>query len=198
MFKIKDIKVGTFESDYQDNIQLQFNSDTKFTALLKYLSQLGIDYQQTLANLCKLYDLSNADLLNNQYVLNSIGYALNLPPLSAFSNITPEQYLLVIKGQLAKNQWDGTNKGMTDILNSLFPQFQFVLQDIGTMQIKISLIPLVTIDDVTKDLFKSGYFTPKPIGVDVELEIADEILFSWDNNYVAGPPQLGAWDNSVW
>lgn len=196
--EIKSIIAGTYENDYNGNIQMQFNSDNKFTAFMEMLSNYGTEYQNSLIKFGDLYNLNNEELLSNTYVLNSIGYVLNLPPLSSFPNITAEQYLFIVKGQLVKNQWDGTNAGMLSILQEIFPEFQFILEDTGIMQIKISLIPLTTIDSVTQQLFEDGYFTPKPAGVSVELSVADNIYFAWNVDYQEGPPQLGKWGVGVW
>lgn len=199
MFNVKNIKTGTFADNYQSNIQLQFNGDANFVAFMQTLANEGIDYQNKLVEFGNLFNLNNPDIVNQPFVLDAIGYILGIPPISAFPTLTASDYLLIIKGKQAQNLYDGTNISMLNLLNSLFEgKFRFFIQDTGNMSISIFLIPITTISPTEQQLFEDGYFTPKPAGVSVNLTVADKAFFSWDNDYVAGPPQLAGWETGVW
>lgn len=199
MFEVKNIESPTFENKYRKNIQLQFNGNTPNFELIKTLSTMGVEYMQILSTLTSQFNTNNPELLNNIYLLNTIGYMLNLPPITSFPNITSEEYLLLIKGQQAKKLYDGTNKSLIDILNTIFAgKFRFFIEDKGKMEITIFLIPITTISNTERQLYLEGYFTPKPAGVFVTLDIAEQVYFAWDTEYSAGPPQLAGWDTGVW
>ena len=204
---MKEIQVPTFESDYRDNIQLQFNDDQKFVELVQTLCEYGIEYQETLAALSNAYKLDPSQFTEvtdqNTFILNSIGQFLNLPPMEYFDfPSTPYQYYIrVIQGQQAKNAYDGTNQSLINVLNTTFAgQYQFILEDTGKMSLKVYLVPLGTtqVDPVDEELFNNGWFVPKPAGVNIEYQVSDQIYFGWDITYQAGPPQITGWDNGVW
>lgn len=200
MFEVKNINVKDFNSKYRNNIQLQFNADQKFVSFMESLANYGVEYMQTLKTLATQFNLNNPELINNTYLLNTIGYMLNLPPITSFPNITPEDYILLIKGQQAKNLYNGTNKSILDILNQIFEgKFRFFLEDKGNMEITIFLIPITTLSETERQLYLEGYFTPKPAGVFVTLDIAEQVYFAWDTEYSAGTiQQLAGWNTGVW
>lgn len=203
MFQVKTLRAGTFENYYKDNIQLQFNGDQKFIEMITKFCNYGSDYQQVLIDFANSFkfDPTQFSLISpeNTYILNAIASLLNVPPIDYFGFTDYEPYIKILQGQQAKNAYDGTNKGLIDILNVVFPEFQFFIEDTGIMAIKIFLIPQGgTLDPILADLFEKGYFTPKPAGVAVEFNILDEIYFSWDTDYKVGPPQQGKWGVGVW
>lgn len=208
MITLKNLYVGNFENDYRKNIQLQFNDDEKFINLISSLCQIGIDFQDILKSLSEGFQLTSGLFDNvtpeNTFILNAIGSLLNIPPMNYFSEYMNEGsydiYLLILNGQIAKNNYDGTNIGLINTLKAIFPQYNFILEDTGEMSIKIYLIPggETTISQNIRDLFNLGYFTPKPAGVNITYVVADDIYFAFDTDYIAGPPQLGKWDNSIW
>lgn len=208
MITLKNLYVSNFEKDYRKNIQLQFNDDERFINFISSICQVGIDFQDVLKGLSEGFQLTPGlfDTITpeNTFILNSIGSLLNIPPMDYFNDYMNEGsydiYLLILNGQIAKNNYDGTNIGLINTLNRIFPQYKFVLEDTGEMSIKIYLVSLTeeTIPQNIIQLFDLGYFTPKPAGVNITYVVADDIYFAFDTDYVAGPPQLGKWDNSIW
>lgn len=213
--KIKQIQASTFKDQYRENIQLQFNDDIQFIEFVKTFATLSTNYQQTLINLNKFLTISDNLAIvteQNYFILNSIGALLNLPNIDYFANLMPkdttgkitsyELYLLIIKGQIAKNNYDGTNKSLIDLLNSVFEnKYLFILTDTGTMAITLSLYPLQgEISEAEETLFKQGWFTPKPAGVGVTLTTlsAEDTYFTWDTDYAIGPPAKAGWDTAKW
>lgn len=218
MIKINDLYIGTFEADYRQNIQLQFNDDEKFVSLVEQICDLGSDYQSVLKAFNQAFTLDSSvndfgDVTpQNTFILNSIAKLLNVPSIEYFNgifakedlpNITYTEYVLILKGQIAKNAYNGTNKNLLDILNSVFEgQFKFFLADNGKMTVTVYLMPLgEELNEKIKYLFSNGYFTPKPAGVGMEYTTLDRKTFTWDTpDTPATPdkPAMAQWDLGVW
>ena len=187
MFKIKDIIVGTYENFYKQNIQMQFLNDTKFTTFMQFLCTSGSDYQNVLKDFSTRFNLDTQKTEPSKFILNSIGALLGLPPVEYFSvngseALGLEYYIMLIKGQQLKNTWDGTNMGIIENLNVLFPDYDWSVKDDGTMSIEINLKQReIPIDNTVKELFEDGWFTPKPAGVGVICNTVDFEPFSWDD-----------------
>ena len=215
MFEVKDIQVGTYDNYYKRNIQLQFLGDGKFAEFMQALCSSGSDYQQVLSNYSKIFNVESLLEEPNNYILNSIGGLLGLPPIQYFSfivdgerqGITAQEYIMLIKGQQLKNNWDGTNEGIIAGVNTLFPEYEWGVADNGDMSISIFMTQKETpFDAIIINLFQGGWFTPKPAGVKVEYKIVDFAPFMWDtdetsvfnpetNQYEDEPT---TWDNGKW
>lgn len=200
MFKVKEIKVGTYDEFYKKNIQLQFLNDEKFTEFMKYLSTSSTNYQQVLKDYCEQFNLDTQQTEPSRAVLNSIGGLLGLPPIEYFSveidnvqtEITEQDYIMLIKGQQLKNTWDGTNQGIVNSLSVLFPEYNWSIYDTGVMNITINMVGS-NISQTAQQLFSSGWFTPKPAGVGVTYNVIDFDLFTWDS-----ATEEEKWDNGNW
>lgn len=140
--KIKEIKTFDYQDDYVNNIQIQFMDDAKFNAFINMLSTYANEYQETLVEYGKLFNLNNVDTY--PYILNSIGYILGLPPMGYFGDISTEQYKILIRGQQIKNSYNGTNASLLQILNTLLPQYGWIVEDTGDMALTIYLNPLAS------------------------------------------------------
>ena len=206
MFEIKDIQVGTYENYYKRNIQLQFLGDSKFIEFMQELCTSGSDYQQTMANYSNLFNMSTQVENPNESVLNAIGGLLGLPPIQYFG-VATQYYINLIKGQQLKNTWNGTNEGILSGLNLLFPEYEWGVVDNGDMSINIFMTQKETPFDATIiNLFKGGWFTPKPAGVKVSYNVVDFAPFMWDETETAVlNPETGqledeptTWDNGKW
>lgn len=219
MFKVKEIKVGTYDNYYKRDIQLQFLNDSKLTEYLQFICESGSNYQNTLKNYSGNYNIENIRLQiiaiiiaggtipkSIRTILNTIGGLLGLPPIEYFlldidgtpTPISELDYISIIKGQQLKNTWDGTNKGILDNLRTLFPSYEWDLMDDGTMNVSV-YIKGQNVSEITEKLFKDGWFTPKPAGVKMSYNVIAFNVFTWDdstqdddNNYIKG------WENGNW
>lgn len=211
---IKDLTAKTFD-DYRKNIQLQFNDDTQFVQLVKIIADTANSYEETLIDLSKALYLSD-DLAvvsdRNEFILNSIGSLLNLPNITYFTDYLDKDsdgnissyanYLLIVRGQILKNSYDGTNASLVSLLNEVFDnKFYFILTDTGTMEITISVFPSTPISDNEKAIIQNGYLTPKVAGVKINYEFlsSENAIFSWGTKYkkVDGKVYSG-WTSGHW
>lgn len=211
---IKDLTAKTFD-DYRKNIQLQFNDDTQFVQLVKIIADTANSYEQTLIDLNKaLYLSDDLAVVNdrNEFILNSIGSLLNLPNITYFTDYLDKDsdgnissyanYLLIVRGQILKNSYDGTNTSLVSLLNEVFDnKFYFILTDTGTMEITISVFPSTPISDNEKAIIQNGYLTPKVAGVKINYEFlsSENAIFSWGAKYkkVDGKVYTG-WTSGHW
>lgn len=107
--------------------------------------------------------------------------------------LTDDTYRLLVKAKILRNNWDGTFKGIYDILDKLFPDYPWELIDNQDMTITFNII-YANIPDEIEDLFTLGYIVPKPSGVKINYNIQNSQAFGWDKetDFVAG------WDTGIW
>lgn len=241
---LKNITPQTFDT-YRKNIQLQFNDDTNFIDFMQSICNYGIEYQQTLINFNYLMNFFKQDTyppLNfvnpqNKFILNSIGSLLNLPPIDYFYDYFEKDtsgniesynlYTLLIRGQMAKNLYNGTNSstpyltddstgqsliqrfnltsngmGLLEVLKFVYKEsYKFFITDNGDMSLQIDILPLNPMTTGEQQLWLEGWLIPKPAGVNISLQIlsGDDSYFAWDIPYQQGPPKLtSTWNTGVW
>lgn len=191
MFTVKTIKTTDFKELYEQNFQMQFVGDKKLKEFLAYISNLGVDYENKLVQFQDQY--STISPSNETQVLNNIGKMIGLPSIEYFG-IDKTLYTTLIKGQQVKFSWDGTNEGIIKVLNTYFPQYEWAVDDTGTMAIDIYMIRKdIDIDENIQNLFQSGWLTPKPAGVSVDYKVITQARLTWDSNKLDE-----SWDNGVW
>ena len=91
------------------------------------------------------------------------------------------------------NYWDGTRKGLEDILNIIFPNVPIDFVDNQDMSYSIRIVDS-SFSKTDLALLQLGYILPKPSGVRVNYEIQDKPLFGWDTD----TPFITGWDKGNW
>ena len=158
MVEVKQIKTFTYDDDYKNNIQLQFLDDQKFNAFIQTLCNYSNEYQETLKQYGNLFNLNNS--VTQDFIINIIGQTLGLPPMGYFGDITIDQYKILIRGQQIKNSYNGTNQSLLNLLNTLLPQYGWVIEDTGDMVLKVYLNPKDTIFfNLTTNIVESSTIT---------------------------------------
>lgn len=123
-------------------------------------------------------------------------------PDAGFTSLSNDVYRLVLKAQIAINQWDGTVGHLEELLELIFSGTGIEMQIIDNMDMSISIsaIALNGIANTSAELIeviKSGALTVKAAGVRVKsLDVIDPAhpLFGFDiqNTAIAG------FDNGYW
>lgn len=123
-------------------------------------------------------------------------------PDADFTSLSNDVYRLVLKAQIAINQWDGTVGHLEELLELIFSGTGIEMQIIDNMDMSISIsaIALNGIANTSAELIeviKSGALTVKAAGVRVKsLDVIDPAhpLFGFDiqNTAIAG------FDNGYW
>lgn len=123
-------------------------------------------------------------------------------PDAGFTSLSNDVYRLVIKAQIAINQWDGTVGHLEELLEQIFSGTGIEMQIIDNMDMSISVsaIALNGISNTSAELIeviKSGALTVKAAGVRVKsLDVIDPAhpLFGFDTQNTA----IAGFDNGYW
>lgn len=85
------------------------------------------------------------------------------------SSLTYNDYILILNGKQIQNSYNGTNIQIFNTLKSIFKdEYDFTLQENNVMQITYTLKEQYSpLTPTIEFLFKQGYFTPKPLGVEI-------------------------------
>ena len=136
-------------------------------------------------------DYAAGDQLDKLGELVGIGRQLPIVDERIPATLDDDTYRLVIKAKIYKNHWDGTRKGLQDIFDVFFPDYEII--DNQDMSYTVTLIDPEA-DDVLIGLIMNGYILPKPSGVRVDYDIVDSALFGWDSDtqFIKG------WDKANW
>lgn len=165
----------------------------KFNDWLEQYSGLSTDNQQNVLDIIDAMSIDNAtaDVLNKLGEL--VGIKRNQIILTSGLLIDDINYKKVIKGKIAQNYWDGTLDGFEDILNLIFDaDFEFLVTDNQDMSIDVFIFGTYTALD--NELLTKGYYTPKPMGVEVNFFTFAEVTFGWDTDTVL----IKGWDEGAW
>ncbi|MRT14837.1 DUF2612 domain-containing protein [Enterobacteriaceae bacterium RIT711] len=123
-------------------------------------------------------------------------------PDSGFTVLSDDVYRLVLKAQIAINQWDGTVGGLEDLIESVFEGTGIDMQIIDNMDMSITInaIALNGIANTSAELvavIKSGELNVKSAGVRVKsLNVIDPAhpLFGFDTTSTA----ISGFDAGYW
>lgn len=120
------------------------------------------------------------------------------PPLAPtdVTTLPDDAYRTLIKAKIAANQWDGTTDGAYAIWDSIFTQFQILIQDHQNMSYDLAVVGGI-VDSLTLALLVGGYIPLKPEGVKVSVyyvPVDSNPLFGWD----VESDTLGGWDEASW
>lgn len=146
----------------------------------------------------KIQEIFNIDVAVGDQ-LDKIGQILGISRELPISNddipsVLPDNYYRqVLKSRIYSNMWDGTIKGLTDIIAKVFPNISWQLVDNQDMTMQIVII-YPDEDKTMLALLTNGYILPKPSGVGLGYTIQKNKLFAWDteNSF------LGGWDSGYW
>lgn len=160
-------------------------------AFLKYISPT-VDNLNEFDILFKL-DTATGDQLDTLGSLLNVSRNLPTDNPNIPSTLPDDLYRKVLKSRIYMNHWDGTRKGLEDILNIIFTDVPIDFVDNQDMTYVIRVIdPNFSQTDLA--LLQLGYILPKPSGVRVKYEIQDKPLFGWDTDSAF----IKGWDEGNW
>ena len=102
-------------------------------------------------------------------------------------------YRLVLKSKIIMDNWGGTNEGMKEAIQTLFPGLPAEFVDNQDMSITINLI-YPDLSPALAVLIQEGYVVPKPSGVRVIYNIQEGTGFGWDSDTTF----ISGWDTGIW
>ena len=194
---------------YIDLITSEHKTKPKFRAYVeKFLNTLSNGIEQS-GSILTTYSGTNTILLNMDSLFNIetatgqqldvlgtlLGITRDLPisdpdlPLPLNDNL----YRLVLKSKIIMDNWDGTNEGMAEAMQTLFPGLPAEFVDNQDMTITINLI-YPDLSPALAVLIQEGYVVPKPSGVRVIYNIQEGTGFGWDSDTTF----ISGWDTGIW
>lgn len=181
--------------EYLDLITSEHWDKPKYVAYVRSFLDLASPIEDCLDDFVELFNIENAegDQLDKLGQLFNISRYLPFNSIYVSSPLDDDTYRLVIKAKILKDHWDGTRKGMEEIMEAVFPGLIYDIVDNQNMTITITIVdPRITNEQEV--LINQGYILPKPSGVGVTYSISRSALFGWDRNdsIVAG------WGTGIW
>ena len=124
-------------------------------------------------------------------------------PDSGLVSLPDDSYRTLLKATIAANYWNGTIPQAYEIWEVLFEEdgYEILIQDYGDMTMLIALVG-PTPDAVTLALFKGGYLSLNPAGVQIIYYVVPSVPdtpifgFDADGEYVKGFDQ-GCWAQPI-
>ena len=168
-------------NEYLNLITSEHREKPKFLAFLTLLLTPIINLQILNHEMMSMLNLDTST--GDQ--LDKIGEILGLPRQVDFQPtddsspiLNDDYYRLILKAKVAKNQWDGTKKGLYDLWVNLFPENPVLIVDRQNMTATVAVVGLV--DQLSRDLISHGYIVPKPVGVRYEYGFTTKPIYSQD------------------
>jgi hypothetical protein len=118
-------------------------------------------------------------------------------PDSGLTQLSDEDYRMLLRAKIAANRWDGTIPGAYAVWAEVFGDDpQILIQDNQDMSMTIALVGSPP-TAVVKSLLTNGYIPLKPAGVRVNYVVSPDTgpLFAWD---VVNGVTLDGWDAGRW
>ena len=167
-------------SDYTDLITSQYNDSPKFKRWLEILLTPFVDVQNLADTLYTYFDLDTAVGKQLDMLGSVVGASRVLPfqPVNGDAVLDDNHYRFLIKGQILKNTWDGTNQGIYDMWQFLHPDLPLSIKDNQNMTVNALFIGVV--DELEKEMIEYGMIVPKAQGVLMQYSFSTPPLFAHD------------------
>lgn len=148
-------------------------SKPKYMAFLWMLLGLADDYRKLLDDIPGAFSVDEAVGAQLDILGEWLGVSRILPfaPRSenASRRLDDDDFRLLIRAQIARNTWDGTNEGAYEIFSTVFPTFGIKLEDKQDASINVILSGFFT--ELQLEMINAGMLIPHPAGVFMTYEI---------------------------
>src|ERR1700733_2459748 len=151
---------------YMGLLTHEYTNSKKLNAFLFMLLKKFDDVTTCLVSMDYLLYINNAvgAQLDQLGDIAGVSRTVNFQPSGGVSPVLDDvTYRVLIKAQIAKNQWDGTIGSLQTIWQQLFPGGTIVIADAQDMTATIILQG--TFSSIEQDLIVNGYIGPRPEGV---------------------------------
>lgn len=165
---------------YTDLITSQYNDSPKFKRWLEILLTPFVDVQNLADTLYTYFDLDTAVGKQLDILGSVVGASRVLPfqPVNGDAVLDDKHYRFLIKGQILKNTWNGTNQGIYDMWQLLHPDLPLSIKDNQNMTVNAIFIGVV--DELEKEMIEYGMIVPKAQGVLMQYSFSTPPLFAHD------------------
>lgn len=169
-------------NDYLNLIPSQYQNSPKFKQWLTVLLTPLVDVQDLASNLDKYFDIDSAVGVQLDMLGHIVGASRLLPftPTNGNPVLDDDDYRFLIKAQIARNTWHGTNEEIYDKWNELFTDVYISIKD--NQDMTISLVFLGEFTQTQKDMIEHNMIVPKAQGVGFTYSYSIPPLFSLDQD----------------
>jgi len=170
----------TIETDL-DVLSSQYRALPKFTEWLTAPLQMLQDAQDLVNDMPDYFDIDLAigDQLDILGEIIGVKREVTFEPTGGASPILDDDdYRIVLKAKIAKNQWRGTIPELYTMWNNLFPLQPIIIQDNQDMTMDVITFGFTT--TMQQDLVNNGYIIPKPETVGINYYFATPPIFAYD------------------
>jgi hypothetical protein len=173
----------------------EYQNKPKFKAFLQCLVTPLNDAINLAVNLPSFFDIDTAIGAQLDLVGELVGQqrTINFTPTDSSSPVLGDNdYRVLLKATIIKNNWDGTIPSLYASWQSLFPGGLIVIIDNQDMTMDLTISG--NFSSVVHDLIINGYIVPRPAGVLINYSLGTLPVFGFDRetNYVAGF-DVGSW-----
>ena len=166
--------------EYLDLITSQYQNSPKFKEWLKVLLTPYIDTQNLALNLYTHFDIDNAIGIQLDKLGEIIGVKRLLPfqPISGNPLLDDYNYRFLLKAQILKNIWDGTNESIYNIWGELNSEIAIAIKD--NQDMTVTALFIGELNNLQKEMIEYGMIVPKAQGVKMFYAFSIPPIFSYD------------------
>lgn len=168
--------------DYLDLTTSQYKNSPKFQAWLECLLTPYVDTQKLAVSLYTYFDIDKAVGKQLDMLGEVIGVKRLLPfqPSTGNPLLDDETYRFLLKAQILRNVWNGTNENIYDIWNELHSDIAIAIKDNQDMTVTVLFIGQLS--DLQKEMIEYGMIVPKAQGVKMFYTFSLPPIFSYDQD----------------
>lgn len=169
-------------SEYLELITSQYQNSPKFKAWVECLLTPFVDTQNLAKELYTYFDIDTAFGKQLDMLGEIIGASRLLPfqPVSGDPLLDDDNYRFLLKAQILKNVWDGTNQNIYDIWNSLHSDIALSIKD--NQDMTVTALFIGNINELQQEMIEHGMIVPKAQGVGMFYAFSIPPLFSYDQD----------------
>lgn len=168
--------------DYLDLITSQYNNSPKFKAWVECLLTPYVDTQKLALSLYTYFDIDTAVGVQLDKLGELVGVKRLLPfqPTTGSPLLDDSNFRFLIKAQILKNVWDGTNQNIYDIWNLLHADIALAIKD--NQDMTCTALFIGDLNEIQQDMITHGMIVPKAQGVKMMYAFSLPPLFSYDQD----------------
>lgn len=166
--------------DYLDLITSQYSNSPKYQAWITCLLTPYIDTQKLALTLYTYFDIDTAIGKQLDILGEIIGAKRLLPfqPSEGNPLLDDENYRFLLKAQILRNIWDGTNQNIYDIWNMLHSDITLSIKD--NQDMTVTALFIGNLNKLQQEMIEYGMIVPKAQGVRMLYAFSLPPLFSYD------------------
>jgi hypothetical protein len=185
-------EIAERKQQYLNKITSQHKIRPKFMTWLAATLDFFDDLMDVAEALDPAFDLDTAVGAQLDIIGHTVGIRrlLTFEPEYAPPLLPDDMYRIAIKAKISLNQWDGTTRGIYELWEGIFPEYQLYVRDNQDMTMTLVISDLENL--FISEYMATGQLAPKPQGVLVNYEFVLTRYFEATLYIGSGPPTTKA------